>query len=137
MCGPCIFACEDFIKLLFCDDVADLVDKDPMTSDLFVRNVLTTGVGIAFQQYSLAIDGLVEGEECLLFIVSVNETELDPRDQGQVNISNGVALFRIQDLNGEWRKLLSPLTRIQVLLFFSYRRANHSTRYVSLFLLFC
>ena len=30
-------------------------------------------------------------------VLSVNETELDPRDQGQVDISNGVALVRIQD----------------------------------------
>ena len=81
-----------------------------MTSDLFVGSGVALGIGIAFQQYSLAIDGLVEGEECLLFTVSVNETELDPRDQGLVDISNSVALFRIQDLNGELRKIFPSPT---------------------------
>ena len=109
--------------ILFLINAADLVDKDPMTSDLFVRSGFASGVGIAFQQYSLAIDGLVEGEECLLFIMSVNETELDPRDRGLVDITNGVALFRIQDLNGEWRKLFPSSTELKLHCFLPLQRS--------------
>ena len=37
-----------------------------------------------------------ENIECLVIVLSVNETALDPRDQGRVDISNGVTLVRIQ-----------------------------------------
>ena len=47
--------------------------------------------------FNFVLDGLREGTECLVVVLSVNETELDPRDQGQVEISNGVALVRILD----------------------------------------
>ena len=42
-------------------------------------------------------DGLNEPEECLVFYLSINETALDPRDRGQVDIARNVALLRIQD----------------------------------------
>ena len=42
-------------------------------------------------------DNLDEGRECLVVVLSVNETELDPRDQGQVDFVNSVALIRIED----------------------------------------
>ena len=84
--------------------IADIVDKDPMTSILLSRPIIP---GAAFQLYTLAIDGLIEPEECLVFTLSVDETALDPRDQGQVDISDGVTLIRIQDLNGNETLLTS------------------------------
>ena len=42
-------------------------------------------------------DDMMEEEECLVFTLSINETALDPRDQGQVDLANDVALLRIQD----------------------------------------
>ncbi len=49
--------------------------------------------------FSTVLDNLNEGEECLVFTLSINETQLDPRDQGQVDLSSSVALVRINDLN--------------------------------------
>ena len=42
-------------------------------------------------------DDLNEPEECLVFILSINETALDPRDRGQVDIKRTVAPLKIQD----------------------------------------
>ena len=42
-------------------------------------------------------DVLIEPEECLVFNLSVNETALDPRDRGRVDIVKNVALLRVQD----------------------------------------
>ncbi len=47
--------------------------------------------------FSTVLDDLNEGEECLVFTLSINETQLDPRDQGQVDLSSSVALVRIND----------------------------------------
>ena len=47
--------------------------------------------------FNFTLDGLYEGTECLIVVLSVNETELDPQDQGQVEISDDVALVRILD----------------------------------------
>ncbi len=49
--------------------------------------------------FSTVRDNLNEGEECLVFTLSINETQLDPRDQGQVDFSSSVALVRINDLS--------------------------------------
>lgn len=48
-----------------------------------------------FAFFEIALDDLVESEECLLLTMSVNETELDPRDQGQVDLVDSVAIVRI------------------------------------------
>ena len=48
--------------------------------------------------FSTVLDILNEGEECLVFTLSINETQLDPRDQGQVDLSSSVALVRINEL---------------------------------------
>ena len=47
--------------------------------------------------FSAVPDDLDEGRECLVFTLSINETQLDPRDQGQVDLSTSVALVRILD----------------------------------------
>ena len=47
--------------------------------------------------FSTVLDILNEGGECLVFTLSINETQLDPRDQGQVDLSSSVALVRIND----------------------------------------
>ena len=52
-------------------------------------------------EFPVATDDLVEGVECLLLALSVNETVLDPRDQGQVDFYNNVSLIRIEDLIGK------------------------------------
>ena len=62
---------------------------------------------IPFFGYAAAEDDIIEGEECLVFTLSVNETALDPRDQGQVDISSDVALVRIEDLIGENSNFIS------------------------------
>ena len=51
--------------------------------------------------FPVVIDDLVEDVECLLLALSVNETALDPRDQGQVDFYNNVSLVRIEDLTGK------------------------------------
>ena len=70
-----------------------------MNSDPVVVSLnLSSGFSISDPVFfSFVLDGLDEGTECLIVVLSVNETELDPRDQGRVNIINGVALVRIQD----------------------------------------
>ena len=68
---------------------------------------ITVNIDLAFfptfgsAEFTVAFDDQSEGQECLIVELSVDETQLDPRDQGQVDFSNGVALFRIDDLIGK------------------------------------
>lgn len=68
---------------------------------------VTLGIDLAFSppfasfEVAVARDNLIEGTECLIFELSVNESELVPRDQGQVDFSNSVALLIIDDEVGE------------------------------------
>ena len=70
-------------------------------------NVDVGGFLPAFATFATRRDGLDEGTECLVAILSVDETALDPRDQGQVDISNSVALVRISDniIGEQWHSL--------------------------------
>ena len=47
-----------------------------MTTDLYVSSQEALSEFVC-QHYLVAIDGLVEGDECLLFSISVNESQLD------------------------------------------------------------
>ncbi len=76
---------------------ADLVDPSAQTIDLNPINRFFVAPVLNLFEYSTSLDGLDEDEECLLFVLSINETELDPRDVGQVDLSNNVALLRIID----------------------------------------
>ena len=59
--------------------------------------------------FEVVLDDMTEEEECLLFTLSINETALDPRDQGQVDIANSVALIRIEDVMGMYVSILISL----------------------------
>ena len=75
------------------------MDSEPIRQDLVLGGFSPPQTFL--YSYAAAQDDLVEPEECLVLIMSVNETALDPRDQGQVDISDGVALVRIQDETGK------------------------------------
>ena len=59
-----------------------------------------TGSGFGFAHFTLVPDNIPEGEECLVITVRVDEAQLDPRDQGQVDVFD-LTLFRIFDASGE------------------------------------
>lgn len=82
---------------MFCFTAEDLLADDPVT--IIINLAFFPPSGSA--GFSPIIDGIQEELECLVLEVSINESLLDPRDQGQVDISNGVALVRIEDLSGE------------------------------------
>ncbi len=69
----------------------DLENSDPVTVNIDLAFFPTFG----FAEFTVACDDQFEGQECLIVELSVNETQLDPRDQGLVDFYNGVALFRI------------------------------------------
>ena len=79
------------------------MDTDPvtLTLDLDVRNAIS---GVPLARFSIAADNVVEGvgRECLVATLSVDESQLDPRDRGQVDIFNGVALSIIADASSKW-----------------------------------
>lgn len=90
------FICtSQILKLYFAMAIAvdDLTGASPRTVSL-----PPLGSGQISILFSSAIDNLDEEEECLVFILSVDETQLDPRDQGQVDIDSDVALGRLQDV---------------------------------------
>ena len=70
------------------------MNSDPVTADLIIGGFAPP---VPFFAYLAAQDDIVEDEECLVFSLSINETALDPRDQGQVDFDNSVALVRIED----------------------------------------
>ena len=73
----------------------DLVSGDTVVFNLHLGNPLIDPLRpFAF---STLQDNMMEEEECLVFTLSINETALDPRDRGQVDLANDVALLRIQD----------------------------------------
>ncbi|XP_064395240.1 uncharacterized protein LOC135342430 isoform X2 [Halichondria panicea] len=94
--------CSDYpgdLSALFSDiptasiTLDDLIGASPRTVSL-----PPLGSGQISILFSSSIDNLDEEEECLVFILSVDETQLDPRDQGQVDIDSDVALGRLQDV---------------------------------------
>ena len=72
----------------------DFVGAQPFTVDLLLGRF--TGPPPLYS-YVIALDGLDEPVECLVITLSINETALDPRDQGLVDLANSVALVRIED----------------------------------------
>ena len=48
-------------------------------------------------------DGEQEGTECLVLVLSVNETQLDPRDRGQLNFGNQFALIRLDEIISKYK----------------------------------
>ena len=75
----------------------DLIDSIARTTNIGPVNRFFAPPLIELIVFSSAQDDLVEGDECLVFTLSINETQLDPRDQGQVDFSSSVALVRILD----------------------------------------
>lgn len=51
-------------------------------------------------------DSVTENEECLVMVLSVDEERLDTRDRGAVDFTKRVALFRIQNVDGKWTRVL-------------------------------
>ena len=70
------------------------MDAEPTTVDLLLGRFTAPPPLLS---YEIATDALVEPVECLVITLSINETALDPRDQGQVDFNNSVALVRIKD----------------------------------------
>ena len=82
-----------YFKIVFSDD---LLSGDRVVYNLHLGNPLIFVPPLPSAFLALQ-DDMTEEEECLVFVLSINETALDPRDQGQVDIANDVALLRIQD----------------------------------------
>ena len=78
----------------FCCAEEDLVSSDPILVSVDLSSGFSASDSVFF---NFVLDGLHEGTECLIVVLSVNETELHPRDQGQVEITDDVALVRILD----------------------------------------
>ena len=83
-----------FFALIATDDLLD-GESIFLNLKLVMGSVLpSTPTHVTFMAIQ---DDLNEGEECLMFDLSINETALDPRDREHVDIANNIALLRIQD----------------------------------------
>jgi len=78
---------------LFIDDLANITDNS------FLINLGTTSSAPSdiSVEYLAVDDSVAEAEECLVFSLAVDESLLDPRDIGSIDLVPSLALIRIQD----------------------------------------